>query len=91
MGGDARFEVLEEPPWPGGVRFRLRCEYGSFGRLDGDLARAANRELACRLSGHWGLLCVTAADAPVVMYHRSSRAPGGTTGTIVLSEAQNTC
>ena len=31
------------------------------------------------------------ADAPVVMYHRSSRAPGGTTGTIVLSEAQNTC
>ena len=62
VGGDARFEVLEEPPWPGGVRFRLRCEYGSFGRLDGDLARAANRELACRLSGHWGLLCVTAEE-----------------------------
>jgi hypothetical protein len=31
------------------------------------------------------------AEAPFVMYHGSSRVPSGTTGTVVLAAAQNTC
>ncbi len=66
-------------------------------REDGVMTVRARRALGSwPVDGSSALIWATGlvsgtVEAPIVMYHRSSHAPAGTTGTVVLSDAQNTC